>query len=143
MNQQRPNPQMNQSNPQMQPNPQRPNSQGQMTQQRPNQQTLQSNQTALSVVYPNSNTLLKLAKLGIINEKPIYFSFWLDSNEQNVSILNDTTENCEVLYKNDDEFTSPIKNKIKCEDSIIYETENSIYITNNMCKTIHKSLPTV
>ena len=75
-----------------------------------------------------------IAKISIIDDKPIMLDYWLDSLEKKVLI--GIKENDEkLLVKNAEEYTSPISKIFKvCEEYIVI-TENSIYIVSTEIPT--------
>jgi len=84
---------------------------------------------------PDEKTILFAAKISLEEDKPIYFSYWNDSLINKVCIYcTDKAQNERVIYKNKDEFTSPIKKKFTNKDDAILLTENSIYIVSNGIK---------
>jgi hypothetical protein len=81
-----------------------------------------------TLVLPTEDTLNKAFKLSLKFTKPIDTYFYLDSCKGNVCILNDGEEM--VIFKNEDEHTSPILKIFKSGDGAQYitMTENTIYI---------------
>jgi hypothetical protein len=75
---------------------------------------------------PSSDTLSQAAKLSIKISKPICFYFYIDSCKNNASIV--SAEGEKIIYKNNEEHTSPIKNTYKVGDEYLVVTENTIYI---------------
>lgn len=75
---------------------------------------------------PSTKTLLQATKLSIRLNKPICFYFYTDSLKGNCSIATDGKE--KIIYKNDDEHTSPIVTPYQVDDDFIIITENTIYI---------------
>jgi len=78
------------------------------------------------IVYPTASTMDKALKLSLKLTKPIDLYFYLDSLRGRVCIMNDGEDM--VIYKNDEEMTSPILKTYKSDDQYITVTENSIYI---------------
>jgi len=78
---------------------------------------------------PNHQTLQHLAKLSIVEDKPIMMDYWVDSTDKRVLIgVRDTEE--KLLVKSEDEYTSPISKIYKVETEYIIITENSIYVVS-------------
>lgn len=75
---------------------------------------------------PSDKTLQQATKLSIQKSKPICFYFFVDSLKNKVCITSDGEDN--VIYKSDEEHTSPIINIYKCSNEYIVLTENTIYI---------------
>ena len=80
---------------------------------------------------PSTDTLLHATKLSIRYNKPICFYFYVDSLKGQVSIISDGKD--KIIYKNDDEHTSPIVTPYKVGNEYIVITENTIYIIS--CNT--------
>ena len=78
---------------------------------------------------PSSNTLSQAAKLSIKISKPICFYFYIDSLKGKITIVSDGEDR--VIFKNEDEHTSPIINTYKSENCYIVVTENTIYIISS------------
>jgi hypothetical protein len=83
-------------------------------------------QEAGKVVYPTPSTMDKALKLSLKLTKPIDLYFYLDSLRDRVCIMNDGEDM--VIYKNDEELSSPILKTYKSDDQYITVTENSIYL---------------
>ena len=79
----------------------------------------------------SNDTLSQAAKLSIKVSKPICFYFYIDSCKNNASIV--TADGEKIIYKNNEEHTSPIKNTYKVGDEYLVVTENTIYIIS--CNT--------
>lgn len=75
---------------------------------------------------PSAETLVKAMKLSLKLVKPLDFYFYEESCRDGVCIMHDGEDM--VIYKNDDERTSPISKTFKSEDQFIVITENTIYI---------------
>jgi hypothetical protein len=80
---------------------------------------------------PSSNTLSQAAKLSIKISKPICFYFYIDSCKGQASIV--TADGDKIIYKNNEEHTSPIKNTYKVDSEYLVVTENTIYVIS--CNT--------
>jgi len=79
-------------------------------------------------IYPSVKTLQSAFLISIKDYKPIQVSFWEDSVNSEVSLLRDLESKEQIIYKNDEEYTSPIVNITTCQQDIICETENSVYV---------------
>ena len=81
-------------------------------------------------ILPDSNIWAHIAKLSIIDDKPIMLDYWTESLDKKVVI--GVRENGEkLLVKNSEEYTSPIQKIFKVHECYIICTENSIYITSS------------
>ena len=78
------------------------------------------------LVLPSANTMVKAMKLSIKYTKQIDLYFYLDSTRSDVSLMSDGDTT--LIYKNDDEHTSPMLKHFKSDDDLIIMTENTIYI---------------
>jgi hypothetical protein len=97
----------------------------------PNSTQLQGQQqtpagASQQLVLPSDKTLQQATKLSLKTKKPICFYFYIDSLKGKISIVNDGEDR--IIFKNEDEHTSPIINTYKSESSYIIVTENTIYI---------------
>lgn len=86
----------------------------------------ESSNTKNKLTLPSTKTLLQATKLSIRLNKPICFYFYTDSLKGNCCIATDGKE--KIIYKNDDEHTSPIVTPYQVDDDFIIITENTIYI---------------
>jgi hypothetical protein len=77
---------------------------------------------------PEDKTLQQAVKLSIKTAKPICFYFYVDSLKKKITICNDGED--KIIFKNEDEHTSPILNTYKCGGEYIIVTENTIYIVS-------------
>lgn len=78
------------------------------------------------ITLPSTNTLMQAFKLSLKYNKPICPYFYADSQKGRVCIASDGKE--KIIYKNDDEHTSPIVTPYKNDNEFIIITENTIYI---------------
>jgi hypothetical protein len=83
-------------------------------------------ETGSRVTYPTPSTMDKALKLSLKLTKPIDLYFYIDSLRGRVCIMNDGEDM--VIYKNDEEMTSPILKTYQSDNQYITVTENSIYI---------------
>ena len=75
---------------------------------------------------PSPDTLTQACKLAIKTQKPMCFYFYVDSLKDNICIM--TNDDEKIIFKNNDEHTSPIKNTYKVNNEYLVVTENTIYI---------------
>ena len=78
------------------------------------------------LVLPSDKTLQQATKLALKTKKPVCFYFYIDSLKGKISIVSDGEDR--IIFKSDDEHTSPIINTYKSDNSFIVVTENTIYI---------------
>ena len=88
-----------------------------------------NNQPQTQLVLPTDKTLQQATKLSLKTKKPICFYFYIDSLKGKIKIANDGEDR--IIYKSDDEYTSPILNTYKSDQSYIVVTENTIYILSS------------
>lgn len=81
------------------------------------------------LVLPTDKTLQQATKLSLKTKKPICFYFYIDSLKGKIKIVCDGEDR--LVYKSDDEYTSPILNTYKSDNSYIVVTENTIYILSS------------
>lgn len=91
----------------------------------------QQTQSAGKLSLPGEKTLSQAAKLSIKISKPICFYFYIDSCRGNATII--SHEGDKIIYKNNEEHTSPIKNTYKVGNEYLVVTENTIYVLS--CST--------
>ena len=78
---------------------------------------------------PSTATLQNVAKLSIVEDKPVLFDYWTGSCDKQILIgVRDNGE--KLLVKSEDEYTSPIGKIFQVEEEYIIVTENSIYIVS-------------
>ena len=79
---------------------------------------------------PPNEVWAHLAKLSIVDDKPIMLDYWTDSLEKKVLIgLRKETEE-KLLVKNAEEYTSPVSKIYRAHGCYIICTENSIYLVS-------------
>ena len=83
-------------------------------------------QQSQQLVLPSDKTLQQATKLALKTKKPVCFYFYIDSLKGKISIVSDGEDR--IIFKSEDEHTSPIINTYKSENSFIVVTENTIYI---------------
>lgn len=71
-----------------------------------------------------------IAKLSIVEDKPIMLDYWTDSLEKKVVIGVKENSDERILVKNSEEYTSPIVKLLKSDNVLIICTENSIYLVS-------------
>ena len=84
---------------------------------------------------PDEKTILFAAKISLEEQKPINFLYWNDSCANKVCIRS-MGQNEHVIYKDKEEYTSPIQKKFTNKDDAVLCTENSIYIVSNNIKKL-------
>lgn len=85
---------------------------------------------------PPSGVFAPVAKIAILEDKPIMLDYWVDSLNPTSPIIIGVRENGEkLLVKSSEEYTSPIGKIYKLENCYICVTENSIYVVSATIKT--------
>lgn len=77
---------------------------------------------------PTAKVLMVAAKLAMKDDRPIILGYYDDSFNKKAIILKKDGE--QMLYKNKEEYTSPIANVFKVDGEMLVLTENSVYIVN-------------
>ena len=85
--------------------------------------------SATSLVLPTEKTLLQATKLALKTKKPVCFYFYIDSVKGKITIVSDGEDR--IIFKSEDEHTSPILNTYKSDNCFIVVTENTIYILSS------------
>jgi|SaaInlStandDraft_2_1057019.scaffolds.fasta_scaffold485827_1 hypothetical protein len=88
--------------------------------------------TDTKITVPSANTLSQAFKLSIQVGLPIESYFYIDSCRGKIYICANETD--KIIYKNNDEHTSPISNIYKVEKDYLIVTENTIYILSSDTK---------
>ena len=78
---------------------------------------------------PCSDCLQHCAKLAVVEDKPIMFDYWTDSQEGKC-LIGVKDDNEKLLVKSEDEYTSPITKIYKVGTEYIISTENSLYVVS-------------
>lgn len=85
---------------------------------------------------PTDTTLKNASKLSIQEDKPIMLDYWVDSCEEDSTVMIGVKANEEkLLVRSSEEFTSPISKIYKVSEEYIIMTENSIYIVSSKIST--------
>lgn len=89
---------------------------------------------------PLEKTLMNAAKLAMTQDKPILLDYYKETRAGTAFLGEEKDSKEQILFKNADEYTSPIQNKYRVQDATgtktdyIFVTENSIYIVNGAIK---------
>jgi hypothetical protein len=86
-------------------------------------------QAQQQLVLPTDKTLQQATKLALKTKKPVCFYFYIDSLKGKISIMTDGEDR--IIFKSEDEHTSPIINTYKSDNCFIVVTENTIYILSS------------
>ncbi len=78
---------------------------------------------------PTAKTLNGAFKLSIAHGKPVCGYFYVDSLKGKVCIRQDGEE--KIIYKDEDEYTSPLEHLYKSDNEYIAVTNNTIYIISS------------
>ncbi len=81
---------------------------------------------------PSQTAFTNSAMLSMKINKPLSYYFYIDSFKGNISIITDGDS--QIIYKNDDEHSSPIVDKWMVDETFIVATENTIYFLSNKTK---------
>lgn len=85
---------------------------------------------------PSETTLKNASKLSIQEDKPIMLDYWVDSYEDDSTVMIGVKSNEEkLLVRSSEEFTSPISKIYKVSEEYIIMTENSIYVVSSKIST--------
>lgn len=94
-----------------------------------------------SITVPHHNTLQHASMVSIKDDKPIMLDYYVGSKHNNVRLVK-TQDKDTILFKTNDEYTSPLKKLFKIDQSkrneqgrdccdMIAISENSIYIIHS------------
>ena len=83
----------------------------------------------VNIILPSEKTLSGAFRLSIVHGKPVCSYFYLDSLKGKVCINKDGND--KIIYKNEEEFTSPLEHLFKSNDEYICITNNTIYIISS------------
>tara|TARA_Y100000389_G_C17204350_1_gene385260 strand:- start:171 stop:470 length:300 start_codon:yes stop_codon:yes gene_type:complete len=83
-------------------------------------------QDSAKISIPDAKTLVQAFKLSIKISKPVCSYFYIDSCRGAVSIV--SSDGDKIVYKNSEEYTSPIQNTYKVGSEYLMVTENTIYV---------------
>ena len=79
-----------------------------------------------NLTLPSTKTLNGAFRLSVVHGKPVCAYFYLDSLKNKVCIRHDGEE--KIIYKDEEESTSPLEHLFKSENEYIAITHNTIYI---------------
>jgi len=92
---------------------------------------------SVSNISPHAATLLHASSIALEQDKPIMLDYYLSSTCQQAKLVK-TQDKDTILYKNNDEYTSPLKKVFQIDASetengkdIICMSENSVYIVHS------------
>tara|TARA_B100000963_G_scaffold128707_1_gene112305 strand:+ start:314 stop:595 length:282 start_codon:yes stop_codon:yes gene_type:complete len=81
---------------------------------------------------PTADTLTQACKLSIKLQKPMCFYFYVDSLKGDICIASNDDD--KIIYKSNEEHTSPIQNTYKVNNEYLVVTENTIYVISASTK---------
>tara|TARA_Y100000389_G_scaffold64953_1_gene61002 strand:+ start:16553 stop:16849 length:297 start_codon:yes stop_codon:yes gene_type:complete len=89
-----------------------------------------------TLILPSETTLKNASKLSIQEDKPIMLDYWMESCEDDSTVMIGVKSNEEkLLVRSSEEFTSPISKIYKVSEEYIIMTENSIYVISSKIST--------
>lgn len=89
---------------------------------------------------PSERALTNAAKLAIAQDKPILLDYYKETRAGTAFLGEDKDTKEQILFKNAEEYTSPIQNKYRVASpagdlvEYIFVTENSIYLVHGAIK---------
>ena len=90
-------------------------------------QQQQSNNSNLTL--PSAKTLTGAFRLSVLHGKPVCGYFYIDSLKNKVCIRQDGEG--KIIYKDEEEYTSPLEQLFRSENEYIAITHNTIYIISS------------
>ena len=96
--------------------------------------SVQAQRSENTIKLPTEKTLVQAFKLALKVSKQVDPYFYVDSCRGLCQIV--THEGEKIIYKNNDEHTSPIKNTYKVDGEYLVVTENTIYILSSNTKIV-------
>jgi hypothetical protein len=94
-----------------------------------NQTNSTNSSSASNLTLPGNKTLNGAFRLSVVHGKPVCAYFYLDSIKGKVVIRQDGDE--KIIYKDEDEYSSPLEHLYKSENEYIAITNNTIYIISS------------
>ncbi len=91
------------------------------------QQTNNTNNSNLTL--PSAKTLTGAFRLSVLHGKPVCGYFYIDSLKNKVCIRQDGEG--KIIYKDEEEYTSPLEQLFRSENEYIAITHNTIYIISS------------
>ena len=85
---------------------------------------------APAVDIPTEKLLTHAAKIAIEMDKPILLDYYADTKAGTAFLGEDADTKEKILFKNNEEYTSPITKLYKTADGYIMVTENSVYLVH-------------
>jgi hypothetical protein len=96
-----------------------------------------SGEIASNIITPHAATLLHASNIAIEQDRPIMLDYYGPSTRREARLVK-TQDRDTILYKNNEEYTSPLKKVFQIDGSqtdkgkdIICLSENSIYIVHS------------
>ncbi len=89
----------------------------------------QTSTSTSNLSLPSAKTLNGAFRLSIVHGKPVCSYFYLDSLKGKVCIRHDGDE--KIIYKDAEEYTSPLENLFKSDNEYIAITHNTIYVISS------------
>lgn len=105
---------------------------------RPAAATAPATAAAAPADIPMEKSLTNAAKLALSQDKPILLDYYKETRAGTAFLGEDKDTKEQILFKNAEEYTSPIQNKYRVatgeQVEYLFVTENSIYIVHGAIK---------
>ena len=92
-----------------------------------------------SVVSPHPTTLSHAAKLALQQDRPIMLDYYYPSIKRECKLVK-TQDKDTILYKNGDEYTSPLKKVFQIDGSLTNTGKDIICISENSLYVVHSNI---
>ena len=92
-----------------------------------------------SVVSPHPTTLAHAAKLALQQDRPIMLDYYYPSIKRECKLVK-TQDKDTILYKNGDEYTSPLKKVFQIDGSLTNTGKDIICISENSLYIVHSNI---
>ncbi len=83
---------------------------------------------------PSEKLMMHAAKIAMEQDKPILLDYYTSTRNGTAFLGEDADTKEKILFKNAEEYTSPISKLYKTADGYIMVTENSVYVVNAAIK---------
>jgi hypothetical protein len=90
-------------------------------------------------IAPHTATMAHAAKIGIQQDRPIMLDYYYPSIRRECSLVK-TQDKDTILYKNGEEYTSPLKQVFQIDASLTEHGKDIICLSENSLYIVHSNI---
>lgn len=100
---------------------------------------MQSQQQQQQVISPHATTLTHAASISLQQDRPIMLDYYYPSIRKECKLVK-TQDKETILYKNNEEYTSPLKKVFQIDASLTANGKDIICLSENSLYIVHSNI---